>query len=87
MHRIKSLIGWKAISVPRSFMNLTRRFMNLNRTSVFLSCLILTITLSTLFCFCGRSQDRVQVAQSMNEAQKLAAKRDTWIVVDFWRHG
>ena len=39
-----------------------------------------------LLCSCG-ARDKVQAARSLEEAKKLAAEKNTWIVAEFWRHG
>ena len=40
---------------------------------------------AVLLCSCGRSKNTVY--ESLQEAKLQAAKKDTWIVVEFWRHG
>jgi len=48
-------------------------------TGIYLSALIV------LLCSCGGSQNKVY--KSLQEAKRQAARKDTWIVVEFWRHG
>jgi|GEM_PF-1906450 len=40
-----------------------------------------------LLCSCGGSRNRVEIVRSLEEAKKLAAEKNTWIVAEFWRHG
>jgi hypothetical protein len=60
-----------------------------NNKETLLSALLATMTflavLMTLLCHCGRSDNRI--FDSLAKAKKSAAKKDTWIVVEFWRHG
>lgn len=41
--------------------------------------------IAVLLCSCGGAQKNVY--DSLAEAEKQAAGKDTWIVVEFWRHG
>lgn len=46
--------------------------------------IVLTVFI-VLLCACGGSQSTIY--DSLEEVKKLAAEKDTWIVVEFWRHG
>jgi len=47
--------------------------------------IIILAALMVLLSACGGSKDHVY--DSLDAAKRQAAKKDTWIVVEFWRHG